>query len=73
MENITSKKSPRVLSIVGIPTSTIENIRVVNCTFSGVEGADILAYSGDVAYKNVTVVPAPRARPAAAPMAAPAH
>ena len=73
MENITSKKSPRVLSIVGIPTSTIENIRVVNCTFSGVEGADILAYSGDVAYKNVTVVPAPRARPAAAPVAAPAH
>lgn len=65
LENVTSKKSPRVLSVVGIPTSTIENIRLVNCTFKGVEGADILTNSGDVSYTNVTVEPAPRARNAA--------
>ena len=58
MENVSSKKSPRVLSVVGIPNSTIENIRVVNCTFRGVEGADILTHAGDVRYQNVTVEPA---------------
>ncbi len=58
MENVTGKKAPRVLSIVGIEKSIIENIRVENCTFRGVEGADLLAYSGDVTYTNVTVEPA---------------
>ena len=66
MENVTAKKSPRVLSVVGIPNSTIENIRIVNCTFLGVDGADILKYAGDVAYRNVTVEPTPRARKPAA-------
>ena len=69
MENVTSKKSPRVLSVVGTENSIIENVRVVNCTFRGVEGADILSHSGDIAYKNVTVEPAPRARPAPVPTA----
>jgi unsaturated rhamnogalacturonyl hydrolase len=58
IENVTGRKAPRVLSIVGIEKSIIENIRVENCTFHGVEGADLLAYSGDVTYKNVTVEPA---------------
>ena len=62
MENVTSKKSPRVLSIVGIANSTIENIRIMNCTFRGVEGADVLAYTGDVSYRNVTVEPAQKPR-----------
>ena len=65
MQNVTSKKAPRVLSVVGTTNSIIENVRVEDCTFSGVEGADILAHSGDVTYKNVTVTPAPRARGAA--------
>ena len=58
MENVTARKCPRVLSIIGIANSIIENIRVTNCTFRGVEGADVLAYCGDVSYRNVTVVPA---------------
>lgn len=62
MENVTSNKSPRVLSIVGIANSTIENIRIVNCTFRGVEGADVLACTGDVSYRNVTVEPAKKPR-----------
>jgi unsaturated rhamnogalacturonyl hydrolase len=62
MENVTSKKSPRVLSIVGIATSTIENIRVENCTFRGVEGADVLTFSGDVRYQNVTIEPAKKVK-----------
>ncbi len=62
MQNVTSKKAPRVLSIVGTDQSIIENVRIEDCTFTGVEGADILAHSGDVSYKNVTITPAPRAR-----------
>jgi unsaturated rhamnogalacturonyl hydrolase len=69
MENVTATSSPRVLSVVGTAKSVIENVRVVDCTFTGVEGADILTHSGDVSYHNVTVEPAkPKpAAPAAAP------
>jgi unsaturated rhamnogalacturonyl hydrolase len=72
MEKVTATSAPRVLSIVGTPKSVIENVRVLDCTFRGVEGADILAYSGDVSYRNVTIEPAPRAAPAPA-AASPAH
>jgi hypothetical protein len=51
-----------VLSIVGIPNSTIENVRIENCTFRGVEGADVLTFSGDVSYKNVTIEPAKKVK-----------
>ena len=57
MENITVASCPRVLSIVGTAKSIIEGVRVVNCTFRGVEGADLLANSGAVCYQNVTVEP----------------
>jgi len=57
MENITVASCPRVLSIVGTAKSIIEGVRVVNCTFRGVEGADILSNSGAVCYQNVTVEP----------------
>lgn len=58
MENVTSSSSPRVLSIVGTPKSIVENVRIVNSTFQGVEGPDVLTRSGSVSYDNVTVVPA---------------
>lgn len=73
MENITSKKAPRVLSVVGIEKSIIENVRIVNSKFSGVEGPDRLVSSGTVTYENVTVEAAPRSNPATrAPAASPA-
>ncbi len=62
MQNVTSKKAPRVLSVVGIEKSIIENIRIEDCTFRGVEGADILTHSGEVTYKNVIIEPAKKAR-----------
>jgi unsaturated rhamnogalacturonyl hydrolase len=80
MENVTVASCPRVLSVVGTAQSVIEGVRIANCTFRGVEGADILTNSGAVSYQNVTVEPA-TARPptaasartrAAAPGAAPA-
>jgi unsaturated rhamnogalacturonyl hydrolase len=58
MENVTSKKSPRVLSVVGTANSTIENVRISGCTFKGVAGADILTYAGDIFYTNVSIEPA---------------
>jgi unsaturated rhamnogalacturonyl hydrolase len=68
MENVTVASCPRVLSVVGTAKSIIEGVRVANCTFRGVEGADILTNSGAVCYQNVTVEPA-TARPPAAPPA----
>ncbi|MEO7414669.1 MAG: glycoside hydrolase family 28 protein [Opitutaceae bacterium] len=65
MENVTSTSSPRVLSIVGTPKSIVENVRIVNSTFQGVEGPDVLTYSGSVSYSNVTVVPATAPTPVA--------
>jgi polygalacturonase len=55
MENVTVAKAPRVLSIVGTPKSVIENVRIVNSVFKGVEGPDQLVRSGSVTYENVTV------------------
>jgi unsaturated rhamnogalacturonyl hydrolase len=55
MENVTVAKAPRVLSIVGTPKSVIENVRIVNSVFKGVEGPDQLVRSGTVTYENVTV------------------
>jgi polygalacturonase/pectin methylesterase-like acyl-CoA thioesterase len=66
VENVTSKKSPRVLSIVGIADSAIENIRIAGCTFRGVEGADILSSAGEISYKNVTIEPSGKHRAKAA-------
>jgi len=62
MENVTATKAPRVLSVVGTPKSIIENVRIQDCTFRGVEGPDQLTFSGSVTYQNVTVEAAPRAR-----------
>ncbi len=58
MEKVTGTSSPRVLSIVGTTNSIIQNVQLVDCTFRGVEGADMLMHAGSVDYQNVTVEPA---------------
>ena len=67
MENVTVTSCPRVLSVVGTAKSVIEGVRVANCAFRGVEGADILTNSGAVCYQNVTVEPATVRPPTVAP------
>ncbi|HOP96247.1 MAG TPA: glycoside hydrolase family 28 protein [Verrucomicrobiota bacterium] len=57
MENVTAASSPRALWIVGTTNSIIENVRIENCEFRGVEGPDVLTRSGSVLLKNVTVQP----------------
>jgi polygalacturonase len=57
LENITSKSSPRVFYIVGFPGATIDNIRVANCTFAGVETAEVIHHAGRITMENVTIEP----------------
>ena len=54
MQNVTAESCPRVLSIVGSLHSTIEGVRLIDCTFRGVQGPDILTRPGSVTFQNVT-------------------
>jgi polygalacturonase len=58
IENVTSKSSPRVMWIAGIPNGTIDNIRFVNCIFRGVETAEVVEHMGRFTFENVTIEPA---------------
>ena len=57
MRNVTVESSPRALWIVGTTISIIENVRVIDSAFKGVEGPDVLTHSGSVRWENVTVEP----------------
>ncbi len=59
MENVTVKSAPRVLSILGTPKSVVENVRIANSKFTGIEGPDRLVNSGTVTYQNVIIEEAP--------------
>ena len=62
IENVSSKSSPRVLWIAGIPKGTIDNILFKNCTFAGVETAEVVENARRFSFENVTITPAQRAR-----------
>ena len=62
IENVTSKSSPRVLWIAGIPKGTIDNIQFRNCMFSGVETAEVVQHMGRFTFENVTIESAKKAR-----------
>lgn len=61
MRNVTSSSSPRALWIVGTETSIIENVRIADCVFKGVEGPDVFTRSGTVVLENVTLEAAGKA------------
>ncbi|HYG22195.1 MAG TPA: glycoside hydrolase family 88 protein [Verrucomicrobiae bacterium] len=48
MENITSRETPRVLNVVGIPNGEISNVRVVNSAFGNVQRPDVIREATDV-------------------------
>jgi unsaturated rhamnogalacturonyl hydrolase len=54
MQEVTVESCPRVLSIVGSLHSTIEGVRLTDCTFRGVQGPDILTRPGSITFQNVT-------------------
>ncbi|HZB43746.1 MAG TPA: glycoside hydrolase family 28 protein [Pyrinomonadaceae bacterium] len=71
VENVTSRSSPRVMWIVGFPGVRIDNIRFVNCTFRGVETAEVMNHAGSFSFENVTIEPAKKGRSLNSPQAGP--
>ncbi|MGH8017109.1 MAG: hypothetical protein ACREIA_02280 [Opitutaceae bacterium] len=59
---MTSSASPRVMYIAGFEGAAIDNIRFIDCTFSGVTETEVLQHAGAVTFNNVTIVPAEKAR-----------
>ena len=55
VENVTSRSSPRALSLVGFKNAPIRNLRLINCTFSGVEGDDIVQNVEGIEKLNVQI------------------
>jgi len=55
VRNVTSKKSKHAFLLRGFAESPITNIRVTDCTFDGVESADVLEGVRDLVLTNVTV------------------
>ena len=62
LENVTSQASPRVMWIAGFPAATIDGIRFANCTFRGVESAEVVSHAGSISLQNVTIEPAKKAK-----------
>jgi unsaturated rhamnogalacturonyl hydrolase len=69
LDNVTSASSPRVMWVVGFPGVTIEGVRFRNCTFRGVEAAEVVNHAGHIAFENVTIEPARRGRSLNSPQA----
>jgi unsaturated rhamnogalacturonyl hydrolase len=55
IENVTGTSSPRVLNIQGFANSPVKNVRLLNCTFTGVESDDLLKYIEGLEITNVTI------------------
>jgi unsaturated rhamnogalacturonyl hydrolase len=69
LENVTSRSSPRVMWIVGFPGVVIDGISFKNCTFRGVESAEVLNHAGSFSFENVTIEPAKKGRSLNSPQA----
>ncbi|HEX8137003.1 MAG TPA: glycoside hydrolase family 28 protein [Pyrinomonadaceae bacterium] len=70
LERVTSTSSPRVMWIVGFPGVRIEDVRFSDCTFRGVETAEVMEYAGSISFRNVTIEPAKKGRSLNSPQAA---
>ena len=62
LENITSRSSPRVMWVTGFAGAMIDGVRFVDCTFSGVQTAEVLQHAGSISFNNVTIEPAQTSR-----------
>jgi unsaturated rhamnogalacturonyl hydrolase len=58
IENVTSASSGSVAVITAFPGAVLEGLRLKDCTFLGVESADLLKHAGSLALENVTIEPA---------------
>jgi unsaturated rhamnogalacturonyl hydrolase len=58
IENVTSDSSGSVAVVESFPGAIIEDVRMKDCVFRGVERPDILTHAGSLALENVTIEPA---------------
>lgn len=58
IENVSSASSGAVALVTGFSGAVIEGLRLKDCVFRGVEGADVLRHAGSLALENVTIEPA---------------
>ena len=62
LDHIMSEHSPRVMWIAGFPAATIDDIRFDDCTFRGVETAEVISHAGRIVLDHVTIVPEKKMR-----------
>jgi unsaturated rhamnogalacturonyl hydrolase len=62
IEQVTSSASPRVMYVRGFPGATIDGIKFTDCTFKGIQTAEVLGGADTVTLRNVTIEPAKKFR-----------
>ncbi|MFL6227192.1 MAG: glycoside hydrolase family 28 protein [Pyrinomonadaceae bacterium] len=58
LSNVRSTSSPRVMWVMAFPGSVVDDVRFVDCTFRGVETAEVMQNAGSVTFRNVNIEPA---------------
>jgi unsaturated rhamnogalacturonyl hydrolase len=64
LEKITSRSSPRVMWIAGFAGAVIDDVRFTDCTFRGVDAAELVTHAGSVSFRNVTIESVKKSRSA---------
>ena len=62
IEGVATESAGRVSTITAFPGAVIEGVRLKDCTFRGVEAADILKNAGTITWQNVAIEPAKRVK-----------
>ncbi len=57
LENITSSSSPRVFYITSFPGAVVDQIKLKDCRFEGVETSEVITHAGSISLENVTILP----------------
>ena len=60
IDHVTSRASPRVLDLAGIPGGTIDGVSFTDCTFRGVTQTELVQHAGSITFDRVTIEPADR-------------
>jgi unsaturated rhamnogalacturonyl hydrolase len=57
LENVSSQASPRVMWIAGFQGAVIDGVRFANCTFRGVDAAEVVSGVRNISFENVVIEP----------------
>jgi len=58
MENVNSASAPRIFFIQGYAGAVIDEIRLTNCSFTGMSASEVIQHAGRIVMENVTIEPA---------------